>query len=236
MLSRPISGSSFPFRTCLVQIARPTITGTSKNKTINAKKKQKKVSLSSDKTKTPVSFPPLENIKIGQVFVLQKCCTPYEETFKASCFVCLLFVVVVVVVLSVSLLYWHRRKNTPGWQYKGRFFTLNLVVISLYLFASEGAKAFLLNVFVLISTSYVTPKQKSADWCPKPANRANSAGNKEHAGVHSYWRINFLLYYLPARWVCSKPANTLIPPPGKFVDLRLDWRWTTLVRTPSPTV
>ena len=123
--------------------------------------------------------------------VLHKCCTPYEETFKASCFVCLLFVVVVVVVvvvLSVSLLYWrrciveriHQNDNTS------RFFTLNLVVISLYLFASEGAKAFLLNVFVLISTSYVTPKQKSADWCPKPANRANSAGNKEHAGVHSY--------------------------------------------------
>ena len=140
------------------------------------------------------------------------------------------------VSLSLILASLHRRKNTPGWQYKGRFFTLNLVVISLYLFASEGAKAFLLNVFVLISTSYVTPKQKSADWCPKPANRANSAGNKEHAGVHSYWRINFPLYYLPARWVCSKPANTLIPPPGKFVDLRLDWRWTTLVRTPSPTV
>ena len=155
-------------------------------------------------------------------------------------FVCYLFVVVVVFFLvsfSLILASLHRRKSTSGWQYKDRFFTLNLVIISLYLFASEGAKAFLLNVFVLnIYVVRLHQYKNLQTGTLNRANRANSAGNKEHAGEYSYWRINFPLYYLPAKWVCSKPANTLIPPPGKFVDLRLDWRWTTLVRTASPTI
>jgi len=118
-------------------------------------------------------------------------------------FVCYLFVVVVVVVsvsLSLILASLHRRKSTSGWQYKNRFFKLNLVIISLYLFASEGAKAFLLNVFVLnIYVVRLHQYKNLQTGTLNRANRANSAGNKEHAGENSYWRINFPLYtYLPS--------------------------------------